>query len=357
MKRIGFFYKVLYPNHPMSIRWQNYYESRNIKLISKTISWNLYSTNWFKKLIKIIHIYLRILFSKTEYVQANDLHSGMLAFHLKSKFGIKYIYTAHEIFSLELPNDLESDFDRLVKRSAEEKIIKNSDIVIVPNHQRVDYFKKVYNLNNTHFQVIENKTLISENCKCSEMIISGLPKKKTVFYGGSFWIGRKQESFDQLAKGLEENKYGLVLGGNNNRYLQSIISNNKNIFYIGNIPSEQYLDFLKHVDICLAWYFPTTKNDELCAPLKIFDYLYSGKPIVAPSLPYITELANVYRGCIELFEPGNYSECLTKILLIANNYQYYIENLKKFDKTEFSWESQYKLIDQTISKTFKKCVE
>lgn len=344
-KKVLFLSKSWQSDHPVLLRWKNYYESRGILFYQLNINWNIYYPDRKRKIMQIFTILLWLFKYRVFFIHANDLESGMLACKLKKILRLPFVFDSHEIYSHEYPNEIESKFYFEKKLIAERKILITANMVVVPNSQRITFFKKIHpETDKINYVLIENKSLLSTNKHVNSKYTQYLQGLKNIYYGGTYWVGRKQESFGDLAKSLKKNGIQLVLSGSINEYLEKILIGN-DIIFVGNIPVDEYIDFVRHNDISLAWYFPTTINDELCAPLKIFDYLVARKPILAPKLPYIEELSIRFKGAIVLFEPGNWEDCLKKAIEIVENYDIYIEAINKIPFNDISWENQYSTID------------
>lgn len=334
----------------MLLRWKNYYHSRGIEFVNYKIEWNLYSNKKTAKLILVLKTFLLSRSKRIDFIHVNDLESGMLGKYLYRLFGIKYIYSAHEIFSQESPEDVEGSHSRLVKTSVEKEVISNACVVFVPNKQRINFLEKLYpQIPPAKFVLAENKALNENNIQLDEKFSAKINTELfTVFYGGTFWYARKQEEFPILAEALCKNGGEFILSGSSNEYLSMLLGQSDKINYLGDIPPAQFQEAIKKMDVCLAWYYPTTVNDELCAPLKIFDYLLAGKPVIAPRLPYIEELEIQFPNCIILFNTGDVNDCLKKIFEVKDNYLQHIQAVKKLDTERLTWRSQYDKFDVVL---------
>jgi hypothetical protein len=337
-------------DHPVLLRWKDYYESRGIEFVAKNIQWNIYYPDRKRKIHQLVKLFFELLRDRCFLIHTNDPDSGMLATWMWRLFRIPFIFDAHEVFSCEYPLSIESHFYKEHKALVEQTAMPLAKIVVVPNKQRVELFQKMYPaLQHVNYVIIENKSWSGAIASSNVKIHSLINGSRSIFYGGTFWMGRKQESFPQLAEELQKAHMKLVLSGQHNDYLQQLLSSEA-VFYAGNIPVNAFLDFAAQMDIALAWYYPTTVNDELCAPLKIFDYLAVKKPILAPRLPYLVELSERFPGVINLFEPGNWEDCLEKAKMIAASFDQYAALAERIDKAAISWEGQYFLMDSIFKK-------
>ena len=348
-KKVLFLSATLPSGSAMTLRWEKFYAYKKTTFYSKNVSWNLYTNNKSVKLLLVLKTYFFIRFKRIQFVHVNDLESGMLAKYLRQWFGVKYIFSANEIFSHEVPEENEGEYVRAVKLAVEKEVLLSTSIVLVPNEQRIAFFKKIHvEVEFNRYVLMENKSLDFMNVQVDKSLSKKIENDFSVFYGGTFWQARRQETFPALASKLHKETAVLVLSGKMNEYFKGILNSSEHIRYVGNIPTEQFNDFVRHVDICLAWYFPTTINDELCAPLKIFDYLLAGKPVLAPDLPYIKELANRFPDCISLFQAGNMDDCYLKIQVMRTNYENYVQAVKRLNPLTVLWDAQFEMLDSKL---------
>jgi glycosyltransferase involved in cell wall biosynthesis len=70
------------------------------------------------------------------------------------------------------------------------------------------------------------------------------------------------------------------------------LRNLSNVHFLGLKPLKELPNYLRQFDVCLV---PFRKTDELCSisPLKIFEYIAAGRPVVATRYPEIQQLSNV----------------------------------------------------------------
>jgi len=133
------------------------------------------------------------------------------------------------------------------------------------------------------------------------------PKDQTlVTYAGSLYKDRKIDRIVELAIKLRNINF-LVLGGSIDdiKRLESAYQTMpSNLFFAGRVPVGEVCEWLKRSDILLAlwsWSVPTMKY---CSPLKVFEYLVSGKIMVVEAYPTIKEVLTEKNAI--LVEPENF---------------------------------------------------
>ena len=175
-------------------------------------------------------------------------------------------------------------------------------------------------------------------------------KKNTCFYSGSFVKGKGIEIIRKLAIRLPYIKFHLY--GNKNTFKNFNTSNfSKNIFFKGFISYSKLTEIIHQYPILLMPYkkkvgvlINKTNVEEYFSPLKMFDYLASGKLIIASNL-------NVYKHILKnnfnslLVDPDNINGWRDIIIktINSNNLKYLGINAIK-TSNRYQWKSRVKKI-------------
>lgn len=163
---------------------------------------------------------------------------------------------------------------------SEEVIVKESDLVICTSKQLCEEKRKLNR--NTFF--IPNAADITHSSKALQTdlpmheSLKSIPRPIVGYFGN---IERRMD-YDLLKKVIEENKdksfvfAGPVLA----KFVPQWIFEKKNVHFIGPVAYQEMPHVLKGFDVCVIPF----KKDEVSAnifPLKLFEYLGAGKPVVA----------------------------------------------------------------------------
>jgi len=144
----------------------------------------------------------------------------------------------------------------------------------------------------------------------------GLPvDKKIITYLGSLYADRKVNHVLHLAEKYPECLF-LVIGGPF-RESQKLISiaRDKGLSHViitGHIPHENVAAYLNASDILLALWSTKVPTINYCSPLKLFEYMASGKLIVAHGFPTILEVLRDGENGI-IAEPDSLSDLVEKV--------------------------------------------
>jgi teichuronic acid biosynthesis glycosyltransferase TuaH len=165
-------------------------------------------------------------------------------------------------------------------RVSENLLIRNSDLVICTSKQLYDEKKPVHP--NTHF--IPNAADINHSIKATDRnlsVHSSLENIKNPVIGYFGNIERRID-YDLVMEVAAKNpdKSFVFVGPMISELVPDSFLNVPNIYFTGRIPYEQMPSVLKGFDVALI---PFKKNADSATvfPLKLFEYLGAGKPVVS----------------------------------------------------------------------------
>lgn len=139
--------------------------------------------------------------------------------------------------------------------------------------------------------------------------------KKIITYAGRLYKNRKVENILELAK-VFNSAYFVIVGGPEdqcNAYRRSAESAGlNNVNFIGQVPHSQVPLFLYASDILLGLWSSDVPTINYCSPLKVFEYMASGRIIVAHGFPTIKEVLKHNQNAI-LVEPDSLEDLINKV--------------------------------------------
>lgn len=117
--------------------------------------------------------------------------------------------------------------------------------------------------------------------------------KKIITYTGSLYFDREIDSILKLATDFPD-CFFLVVGGPNSNAEQFENQANQskieNIKFTGRVFHQEVPNYLAASDILLGLWSSKVKTINYCSPLKVFEYMASGKLIIAHGFPTILEV-------------------------------------------------------------------
>jgi len=147
----------------------------------------------------------------------------------------------------------------------------------------------------------------------------------------------------------------LVVGGrdvDNDRYVTISRERGADNFLIkGFVPHTEVPKYLKASDVLVIPYSSDvtikggTKAAEFTSPMKLFEYMAAGRPIISSTLPTITEVLEDEKTA-SLFEAGNLDSFCKKLDLVLTNpdYSKKLSENALSEVLNYTWEARVKKI-------------
>lgn len=233
--------------------------------------------------------------------------------------------------------EMEKDHDYLLKNSdivlvtannlyKKAKEIKN-ETILCPNGVDYELFKKTKEVNQKPYDI-------------SEFID---PNKTIIGYHGALanWIDYELIKF--IANNFKESEIFLIGPDYDGSLKSSKIYEFKNIHWLGPKKYEDLPKYLRWFDVAILP-FKINKITLSTSPIKMFEYMAAGIPIVSVNLPEPKKYSSVLIA-------KDYDEFI-KLIYKAKNLKNNKNYLKLIDKEakENSWENRAKIIDEVIQK-------
>lgn len=146
--------------------------------------------------------------------------------------------------------------------------------------------------------------------------------KKIILYTGQLFTWKGADILAKAASLLPPNYLAVFVGGVGDELsrFQDHYANNKNILILGQKPYISIPLYLRAADVVVL---PNTEDSRRSrswtSPMKLFEYLASGVPIVASDLPSIKEILNEQNSFFFIpSDPASLSSVIQKILSSPN---------------------------------------
>jgi glycosyltransferase involved in cell wall biosynthesis len=168
--------------------------------------------------------------------------------------------------------------------------------------------------------------------------------QKIIVYSGNLYEGRGIEKIIEAMRDFPQ--LMLVIVGGNQKDIdrcKEIVLNNphKNILFVGSVLPREVPDYLLAADMLVMPYTTYTSTHKDMSPLKMFEYMASGKPIISSDFPVLREILKDKVNSI-LVEPDNasaISEGIQWVLDNPKNAKLIAEQARK-DVEQYTWDKR-----------------
>lgn len=281
----------------------NYYSPKNtFKILYTTLS----GEN--ARLANVLPQFVKILFrfnKKESIVYARDVYGAMVA----ALLGFDFFYESHGFPS------------RKYIMYMEQFLIKNSGckrFVVISDGLKKRY-NKIFNQKQMDRVLIlhDGADLADGKSYKSEQ------KNFTAVYIGHLYKGRGIDIIVEVAKKLKDVEF-LIVGGNDEDIIYWKKLSSENLKFIGHVPPNKTSKYREQADVLLMPYQEKVSvsgggdTSAWMSPMKLFEYMSSGKAIISSDLPVLREVLNESNSILVC--ASSVSEWVDAInLLITNN--------------------------------------
>lgn len=161
----------------------------------------------------------------------------------------------------------------------EKEAFENCDHLIVVSEKMKEYLSR-------EFKIPNKKMTVAPNGSDSQQSVAKYEHPLRVIYAGVFSYWEKVNDFLDIAKKADPHTFKFYLAGTGpmkNLLIKRIQDEKIPINYIGYVPRQKIHKLLSQMQIGIA---PSTKDlaRQVASPIKIFDYMASGLPVITPKI-------------------------------------------------------------------------
>ena len=175
----------------------------------------------------------------------------------------------------------------------------------------------------------------------------GLPQDAFIAtYCGHFYRDRGIEEIIACARSLPTVHFMMIGGWDNDRArCQEEARQLSNVHFTGFVPNRRVPDYLKASDVLLMPYAASCETAPWMSPLKLFEYMASGCPIVATDLPalriHLTHGRNAH-----LIAPGDAAALAAalKTIKASRDYARSLGQAARRDVSPYTWENRARAV-------------
>ncbi|MHB1330552.1 MAG: glycosyltransferase family 4 protein [Minisyncoccota bacterium] len=175
--------------------------------------------------------------------------------------------------------------------------------------------------------------------------------KKIVLYTGHLYDWKGANTLARSAKFISSDILVVFVGGTekNVKDFRDTFGAQSNILILGKKPYEDMPMYMKAADVLTLPNSPVNNVSSLyTSPMKLFEYMASGRPIIASDLPSIREVLNEGNALlVKPDEPKLIAEGITKILS-NSTFAEHISKRSYSDSKMYTWEKRAESITSFI---------
>lgn len=170
----------------------------------------------------------------------------------------------------------------------EEKLLKKADIVFCTSkillEEKKKFNKNIYlNENACEFRHFNKKSTFNP---LGKIINNNNP---IIGFVGSLYEWVDIDILEYIAS-IKSNLNLVLIGPYKNIFCK--LNTYKNVYLLGRIPYESLPDYINKFDVCVIPFKVTNETDYI-NPVKMYEYLATGKPIVSTNLPEVRQYSDV----------------------------------------------------------------
>ncbi len=217
--------------------------------------------------------------------------------------------------------------------------IGHSKILVAPNGVHIDLFQK--NKKNNRSSILRSHGISSA--------------KNIIVYSGSFASWKGVETLVKAAPLIKTDGIKvLLIGGSGDDYvtIHNLVMEKKisSIVHLtGYIDKQQLIDLLHCSDIGIVSNTVTEEGARYTSPIKLFEYMACGLPLIVSDLPAMREIVSENRNCL-FYPPENEKMLAQKIDMLFSDRKI-MQNMSErnlSDAKNFSWDAKAQKIKKFL---------
>ena len=313
----------------------------SINLVSRKLK---YIPKFFRHILEFLELTTKFFFKavkvKPDVIHCHDTLALPLGVLIKLCANSKLIYDAHE---------LESDRNGLSKKLGkitlfvERKLWRFVNYLVVVSPSIDKWYQS--NVGEKQSEIILNSDAFKEGYLNDKFNIAD--DSKIFIYIGILGQGRGLDLIVDAFMDDRVTSHVVFLGyGEMQKSLKELSSNTWNIHVHDAVSHEQVVTIAKSADVGLCLIQNISLSDYYCLPNKLFEYCFSGIPVLASNFPDISKVVNFYKLgiCVDL----NVEDVIEGIKRFESDESNV--NFSNLNLSELGWEAQ----EQKLTKFYEK---
>lgn len=231
-------------------------------------------------------------------------------------FALNHLAKKNRLVLLEFYDEPSKFYLDIYKKS----IVGNKKLILTAiTSNLADQISELFQIDRKIIQISPSGV---DKSRFSKHILNFNKIRKTIMYIGSLHSNRGIDSFILASKHVNEHDF-LIVGGteqdSDKLKVKFNLNNKSNLKFVSHQTHSKISDYYNNADILIL---PMTSNQShtrlYSSPNKLFEYMASGKPIIASDLPSINEVVTHNHSAL-LFKPDDSNDLTKKIYELVNN--------------------------------------
>ncbi len=252
----------------------------------------------------------------------------------------KIVYDAHELESDKNGQSKIYSYGTLI---LEKVCIRFTDLLITVSPSIQDWYKSKFNIVNS-ILILNSPQIKGLNYRKNEDLLGekyfhdkfNIEYDKLVFiYLGALMPGRGVELLLDAFSSDRINSHIVFMGfGIQKDLIFERTKTSRNVHYHEPVKHDEVVNYVNHANVGLCMLQNISLSDYYCLPNKLFEYVFSGIPVLASDFPDIKNLIDLYK--LGWYCSFNLEDVIKGIIKIEN------ENILKIsdDLFKISWQAQ-----------------
>lgn len=244
-----------------------------------------------------------------EAILCHDLEMLWASVLAGRRLQIPVLYHAHEDWPAMVSE--RSHLEAFVFERLERRLLRHVDHVYAAGEDRADRFRKQGKSVTVVYGAKPWAEIpdVSETERLEVRLRTGFaPDDFVLGIAGSFGRDEALPTILEAMAGLPEAVKLLVVGGAESKIRQGAdtvarVGLDSRVRFTGRLPTEAYLRTTAILDVGFALYYPRTRNDTTVVPLKLFDYMALGIPVIVSDFPEMRRIVTEECGCGAAVDP------------------------------------------------------
>lgn len=326
---------------------------------------NVCLVSCFSTSLRAVNIRIALLFiAKSIFTGITPGTAGLvISRNLYASVVLRCLYRCHFIFETHTlePSGYRKFFQKILLQYSRSK-------TVVISHALKDLLSSWHGLPSVKAAVLHDAAvnkfkkpfLPEEKQRIRRKIFSNSDRegyRSLVGYFGHLYIGRGIEIVQGLAKKHPDLMF-LIFGGNEGD-IEKYRSENKtpNLYFMGYIPPSLAPEAMGMMDILLMPYqkkvsigVPCEDTGRWMSPLKMFEYMASGVPLIASSLPVLEEVLRDKHNCLLAVpdDAESWSGCVDMLLADRNLAKQIAAIARAEYEQEYNWKERARQIMELV---------